>query len=164
MFDRKAYAKEYNKKYRESNKNKIKQYRIQYKKENKEKSKEYQRKYYKNNPEKYRRYFVKYYNKNKTIIKERIAKWNAKNKDKINVYHKKGYEKNKIKCFARTYAGRHQQRRPHCLLHLLEDKEIPAINFHHTDYEANLGFSVCQEHHTIVDLWLKNEYKRGRCI
>ena len=86
-------------------------------------------------------------------LEKQNKEWAKNNLEKISEYAKRTYKKHKTKHLARDYAHRKKQRRPYCLLHLLENQYIPAIHFHHTDYEANLGFLVCRKHHTKVDKW-----------
>lgn len=61
--------------------------------------------------------------------------------------------KNRIR--ARQYANNHKLKRLWCLLCLLEGYNTKAVAFHHTDYNNNLGFSVCKKHHTLADKWIK---------
>jgi hypothetical protein len=111
--------KEYQKEWREQNKDKIIQYREQnkdiikdknkeYREKNKETIKEYKKEYDKdyrfNNKNKLKKMKEKYYENNKDKIKEwreqnkdTINEWKEKNKDKMIEYHKKYYNQNKGK-------------------------------------------------------------------
>jgi hypothetical protein len=73
--------KEYLKKYREKNKEKLKEYWLN----NKERLKEYHKKYWLNNKEKNKKYQKKYREKNKEKLKEY---W-LNNKERLKEYHKK---------------------------------------------------------------------------
>ncbi len=88
---------------------------------------------------------------NEAYHKRKSAEWYINNKQKKLDYNIEQYHKGKGK--ARKKAQHYNFRRPYCLLHLLEGEEISAINFHHTDYIFNTGFSVCRKHHKIVDKW-----------
>ena len=101
-FNRKAYMKEYGKKYRLGNKEKIKEYRV----EHKEKIKEYQKEYRLKNKEtmrayarkhgkerrlKNREYYIQYRLKNKAQRREYLIK----NKEQIQKKHKEYISKNR---------------------------------------------------------------------
>ena len=122
--------------------------------------------------EKIKEYMKRYIQINKEELRIKKRVWKEKNRKRTNDWNRKDYKKNKQsycnrsrkwfikdnklypeKRTARNYANNHNFRRLYCLLHLLENEYIKADDFHHTDYEANLGFSVCGEHHIIVDKW-----------
>ena len=95
---------EYNKKYREENKEKIKQREKKYREENKEKikrkteeNKENRKEYYKINKEKHKILTSEYYLLHKEDIKDRVKKYNIENKEKIKLKHKEYYNSNKEK-------------------------------------------------------------------
>ena len=83
----KECKKEYDKKYREENKDKIKQY---YKK-NKDKVKEY----YEENKDKKREYNKQYYKKNKDKIREYNKEWREENREYLKEYSKQYRENNR---------------------------------------------------------------------
>ena len=105
--------KEYNKKYREENKEKIKERSKKYREENKEKMREYKKKYNEENKEKVEEWRKKYYQENKEKIKEyneenkekikaRRKKYREENKEKLREYNKKYNEENKERYMAST--------------------------------------------------------------
>lgn len=91
--------KEYNKKYRELNKEKIKLYKKKYREKNKESMTEYFKKYYLEHPDYFKKYSKNYYNqnlRNNTELRKKYTEdFFKKNKDyyKTDVYR----EKNKIR-------------------------------------------------------------------
>ena len=94
----KKCTKEYQKEYREKNKDKISEYQKEYREKNKDKISEY----YEKNKDKRIEYQKEYVEKNKDKIKEyyeknkdKIKEYVEKNKDKIKEYQKEYYEKNK---------------------------------------------------------------------
>ncbi len=114
------------------------------------------------NPER-KKIIDKQYRLNNREKKRKLDKiYRLNNIEKIRKYQNELCKKNKSwlepKWKARKYARDHKFRRHYCLLHLLEGKQISSIHFHHTDYEFNLGFSVCMEHHTIADNWVTEGY------
>lgn len=68
--DRKARKREYNKRYREQNKEKIREYNKKYWEENKERCSEKRRQWYDENREKWNAYQLERYHKRKSIDKE----------------------------------------------------------------------------------------------
>ena len=64
---KKAYKNEYNKEYRDKNKDKIKEYQAAYRDNNKDKVKEYSKEYYNDNKDKIKKYYIE----NKDKIKEK---------------------------------------------------------------------------------------------
>ena len=78
----KEYFKKYNKKYKEENKEYHQEYFKEYAK--KEEVKEYQKKYRENNKDTMTEYNKKYYLENSEKIKENVSKYKLNNKDKIN--------------------------------------------------------------------------------
>ena len=142
--------------WRINNPEKKRDYGKQYREINKEKLKIKQQEYRKKNEEKVRLYNVKRYQENKELFNNRHRKWQQNNPEKVRIIEKRYKEKHPERAKAKRYAHNHKQRRPFCLLHLLEGKEIPSQGFHHTDYESRMGFSVCRKHHTEADIWRKN--------
>ncbi len=134
-----------------------KEYMKEYRKRNLESTKKYNKRYYKDNIEMFKRVGKEYNKTHKEYFRDYYREWSEGNRDKIKVYFKKTYYANLQKHYCRSYARHYKFRRPFCLLHILEGKEVPSIHFHHTDYEFNLGFSVCREHHNIADRWVENE-------
>lgn len=98
----KEKKKEYDKKYREQNKERIIERSKKYYEENNEKKKEYNRKHYEQNKEKRKEQHQKYREENKQKIKEQSKKYYEKNKEKIKEQSKEYYEKNKGKVIKRT--------------------------------------------------------------
>lgn len=96
MFD----LKEYCKKYRQKNKERIKEYNRKYRKENPEKVKKWDKKWYQEHREEKKEYCKKLYQKNSDKIKEkaneRTKKYYQENKDKVKKYQKE-YRKDNIK-------------------------------------------------------------------
>ena len=84
------------KKNREDNKEHYKEYRKKYREENKEINKEYKKKYYEKNKIKILEEQKKYREDNKEHYKEYHKKYKEENKDKIKKKQKEWYEKNKI--------------------------------------------------------------------
>jgi len=85
--------KQYQKEYREKNKDKIKEVGKEYREKNKDKIKEVKKEYYEKNKDKIK----EYREKNKDKIKEVKKEYREKNKDKIKEVGKEYYEKNKDK-------------------------------------------------------------------
>ena len=90
--------KEYSKKYKEENKEKINEQRKKYREENKEKLKKYREE----NKEKAKEYSKKYREGNKEKIKEDKKKYREENKEKLREYNKKYNEENKERYMAST--------------------------------------------------------------
>ena len=91
--------KEYGKKYKENNKDKIKKYNKEYKKNNKDKilkyHKEYNKEYYEDNKE----YYKEYREDNKDKIREYNKKYYEDNKEYYKEYYEEYYENNPEKFF-----------------------------------------------------------------
>jgi hypothetical protein len=81
---------EYNKEYRKENKERIAERDKEYRKENKERIVEYNKEYRKENKERIKEYKKEYYQKNK----ERVKEYRQKNKKRIAAYYKKYRQKN----------------------------------------------------------------------
>ena len=101
----KECTKQYDKKYKEENKDKLSEHSKQYYEDNKERINEYQKQYRENNKEKSKQYYEdnkekrKQYQKqyakdNAEHIKEYKKEYSIKNKDKIRKYKREHYEKN----------------------------------------------------------------------
>jgi len=120
-----------------------------------------QKEYRLKNKEKYDKYQKEYkrkwHIKNRDKVIEKVKKWRQDNPERYAEVHRSQIERYRIKYPERikayNYANSHKQKKPFCLLHILTGQYIASVDFHHTDYEANLGFSVCKEHHMIVDKW-----------
>ena len=98
---------------------------------------------------------VRHYQKYKEQLRQKQREYREKTgykypQEKVFVAQQKHHKKYPEKYKARNYAFAHKQRRPYCLFHLLEGEYIKAIEFHHTDYEGRMGFSVCDDCHTNV--------------
>lgn len=89
--------KEYQKKYREDNKQKAKEYAKKYYISNKEKICEATKKTYLNNKEKAKEYKKNWYQKNKNNNKEKVKLYREQNKEKTKEYKKIYYLNNKEK-------------------------------------------------------------------
>lgn len=114
----------------------------------------------------------KNYPKNRELILERVKRYVSKNIEQVKKYQKEyrlgNREKRKIldkrdivKYKARYLAKSRGFRRPFCLLCSLKGTEKSSKDFHHTDYESNLGYSVCKKHHLIANKWLKEAGVNG---
>jgi hypothetical protein len=90
----KIRAKEYRKKYRDKNKEKIAKQQKEYNEKNKEKMKEYYRQYTVDNKDKINTYGKKHYNENKDIYKEKHKKYYEENKEKYREKGKRWSEEN----------------------------------------------------------------------
>jgi len=117
--------------------------------------KEYKKQWATNNKKKSSNYCKKYYYNNLGYQKRRHAQYNRENPEKIAACIRKWGKKNPEKRKARNHANYNNFRKDYCLLHLLQGNKIQSIAFHHTDYESNMGFSVCRTHHKIVDKWIQ---------
>ena len=94
--------KEQRKQYRLENKEKIKENKKQYRLENKEKIKENKKQYRLENLKKIKEKAKQYYLKNKEKIKEKIKQYRLENKEKLKEKRKQYYLKNKEKILKRT--------------------------------------------------------------
>ena len=108
----KSCGNEYNKEYRQANKEKLKEYRKEYRKSNKEYYKEYHKEYRQANKEElkerskehrqdnkeyYKEYRKEYYQANKERTKEKYKEYRQDNKERIKEYHKEYRQDNKEK-------------------------------------------------------------------
>jgi hypothetical protein len=116
-YTNKEQQKEYNKKYREANKEKIKEYRD----DHKEKTKEYDKKYREAN-------------------KEKIKEYYEQNKQKINEYEKEYYEQNKekIKENRKTENGKKSARISHWKRRGVISNDYDAL------YEKYINTNECE--------------------
>jgi len=89
--------REYEKQYREKNKEKISEKSIEYREKNKEKISEKNKEYFQKNKEKISEKNKEYREKNKETISEKSKEYYEKNKEKIIDKSKEYYEKNKEK-------------------------------------------------------------------
>ena len=87
-------VKEYNREYRENNKDKIRECDKKWIENNKEKVKEYQKEWRENNVEKRKECGKEYYKNNGDKIRERSKEYCENNKDKIREYMKEYYKNN----------------------------------------------------------------------
>jgi len=93
----------------------------------------------------------KYYQKNKEKIKLNSREWDRRNPKERSKRVMKCQRKYPIKTKARRYALRHKQINGLCKPCLKEGKlNIKDLQFHHTNYERNEGFTVCLEHHNKI--------------
>ena len=113
--------------WKKDNPTRVKQHLDKYRKANPEKHNQLNRKWRENNPE-----------KQKEILKR------AFNKQK---------EKYPLKIKSRNYVSNNNQRGKYCQLCNNTDN----LEFHHTNYEKNEGFTVCEEDH-------RDYCKEGRCF
>ena len=91
----KKCQKEYNKQYRENNKERIKEVNKQWKENNKEYYKEYKKQWEKNNKEYIKEQRKQYKENNKEQIKEQRKQYRKNNKEHIKEYNKQYRENNK---------------------------------------------------------------------
>jgi len=89
------YNAEYQKEYRQKNKERIAEYKKEYKQKNKERIAEYSKEYKQKNKERIAECDKEYYQKNKERIAEYSKEYKQKNKGRIAVYKKEYYQKNK---------------------------------------------------------------------
>jgi len=92
--------KQYQKQYREKNREEISEYSKQYREKNREEISEYGKQYYEKNIEKYREKNKQYREKNREEISENGKQYYEKNREKISEYQKQYYLKNreKVQC------------------------------------------------------------------
>jgi len=92
-------------------------------------------------------YDAEFYINNKEWINKRNAKYRLNNLDKCKLHQFKYTKKNPIKIKAQNYASKHKQKGDFC-------KWCKSINnklhFHHTDYENNIGFTLCDKCHKYI--------------
>ncbi len=93
--------------------------------------------YYQNNKEKISKQ-IKLYKQNNS---ERIREWARKHS---RIYKEKYPEKRK----AHQYVYRHKQRGNKCEIDGCE--KITNLEFHHTDYKNNKGYTICRKHHRLL--------------
>ena len=98
---------EYNRKYRECNKEELREYHKEYNREYRECHKEELREYRECHKEENRLYAKIYYENNKEKIREQHREYYKKNREKINEYKEKNKEK--IKEYKRAYYYRHRE-------------------------------------------------------
>jgi len=89
--------KEYNKYYRENNKEKVLENKKEYRENNREKMRQKGKEYRENNKEKLLEYYKKYYENNKEKKREKRKEYYEKNKEQILEYLREYREKNKNK-------------------------------------------------------------------
>ena len=127
----KECRKEYDKKYREENKEKIRDGMKKYYEENKEKFKKYREE----NKEKIREGKKKYREENK----EKIKKYREENKERRKEYHKKYYEENKEcrKEYGKKYTEENKERRKECQKKYYEENKEKFKKYGKKYYEEN---------------------------
>ena len=86
--EKKKCKAEYNKKYRQKNKEAIAEYKKKYDQKNKERKAEYKKEWYQKNKEAIAKYAREWYQKNKEHMKEASAEYYQKNKERIAEYNK----------------------------------------------------------------------------
>ena len=148
------------KKYRETHKEEIAQLKKEQSLKNKEHIKEHHIQYYHQHKKHHQKIRKQYYENNKDVwikanekrkqqpdFKKKNKVWQRrykkKNEVKLNQYSRKYRLKFPEKTKARHYANKHNQRGNRCLICGLTEH----LEFHHTDYEARMGFTACVEHH-----------------
>ena len=89
MFDRKAYMKEWNKKYRQEHKEYFKEYSKQWKNNNKEHCAEYSKEYKKKYNKELKEYSKKYSREHRDCLREKTREWRSKNRDRVAMWGKK---------------------------------------------------------------------------
>ena len=123
--EKKIRRREYKKKYREKNKEKIAKQQKEYNEKNREKMKEWHRQYnkdnaeknnarskkhYEDNKEKYKEKHKKYYGENKEKLRESGKKWAADNREKMKEYHREYEKTDKRKKQVKEYNSRPEVR------------------------------------------------------
>jgi len=95
MKTKKEKKSEYNKQYREKNKERLLEYSRRYYHENKEKSAEYSKQYREKNKEKITEHNKRYWAENKETLAEQNKQYREENREKISKQRKQYREKNK---------------------------------------------------------------------
>jgi len=157
----KMNRKEYMRKWRKENKDKISKSDKKFNENNKEKRKEWGKNYYRNNKENHLEKMKDYYETNKEKVKEICRKWRKSNEDKIKEYYQKDRIKNRIKHQARRLALKFIPI-PKGYLCEVCNKEL-AVERHHEDYDKPLAVDlVCLKCHTKLDKIKQQKDKNGR--
>ena len=151
MFDLKGYRERYYQENKEQIKGRSKKRYLEHKEECLKTNKNWMDKH----PEKVKGYKKNWRKNNSEKTIELRKEWVRKNLERMKELRKKYYHSVPWKFHARARAYKGKFRRTHCLLCLLESKQTKSDAFHHTDYQNDLGFSVCRPHHQIVDGWVK---------
>lgn len=127
MFDKKQYMKEY----REKNKDYNNKYMGEYRKKNREQLRKYHAEYRKSHPEMAKLSCKKYYQNNKEKVIETYNKWKKANPEKYKAM-------NRLR-----YLGIKDSKCSSC-------GSTKRLEFHHTNYEKDEGFTVCRICHIKV--------------
>ena len=113
----------------------------------KEKSKIYQKEYYQKNIEIFREKGKLHYQNNKKKINKRTRLWQERNKEKVKLIKNKANKKYDFKYpekkKAQNYAHYYKQRDTTCS----KCGNVENLQFHHTNYEKNEGFTLCTPCH-----------------
>ena len=159
--------KEYTKKWRESNKEKIKEYRRKYTIENKDKINSYTREWRKRKGNRKKKenkkrddplYYEKYYEKNKEKIKEQIKRNSKtpKGKERLRLRKERMRKKHPEKTIARNKANR-EIKIPQGQLCEICHKNL-AVHKHHEDYSKPLEVNfLCWSCHRKIHIELKHK-------
>lgn len=130
---------------------------------------EYQKKYYQKNRDKIKKRHRKYNQDNKKVIKKYIKKYRIKNKYNIKKQRKVYYQKNKsyLNKQQEKYRKKYPERNSaHVRVNRkkLRDKKClrcrsrKNLDFHHTNYEKDEGFTLCRKCHKKIE-YLKKYIK-----
>lgn len=148
---------EYNKRYRETNVEKIKRIKKAYRLKNLQKEHEYGRRW-------------RQLNKDKCKI--RLEKWRERNPEKNNEYNRKYYKinpqkfismqkdyrkRNPEKYSARYFSSNHKLRGESCK----GCGELENLHFHHTNYKINEGLTLCRKCHSSFHNQFAEDYDYG---
>ncbi len=90
---------------------------------------------------------------NHSKLYEYNKSWRKNNKEKFNSFFRNYNKKNLYRIKAYNYVKRNNQKRYFCELCEIY---IPNLNFHHTNYENNEGFTVCKPCHNQIHKFDKN--------
>lgn len=138
----------------------------EYRNEHKNKIKEYKKIFYTNNKKEILKNNKEYRIHNAEIIQRRRKIRNIQKKLLLNEAKRKQYwnniEYNRLRHKAYSYAQRHHQKKDKCEI----CGDTQRLEFHHTNYEKNEGFTLCKKCHVIttkgiyLDWRMNNETNR----
>jgi len=169
---------EYMRKWREKNREKTRKYAREYSNkyywENKERLDQYNKEWHRKHYQEDEKFREKQKARNRTQPYKQIKECQQCGEKFETVWNHPKQKFCSIQCYRKAYfaeyrrkypervnaqarAQRRKIRREFCLICLLENKKTIAEDFHHTDYEADLGFSVCRKHHKVVDKWIQKD-------
>ena len=134
-----------------------KEYMKEYNIKNRDKHNQCKKEWWQKNRERMLQMKKKYYHKNKEHILNKSREWHKNNPDKVREVQIKYNGKYPEKVKAWRYALWHKQRDDKCR----DCGTIENLQFHHTNYEKNEGFTVCckchfEIHTNLAEKVLKN--------